>query len=119
MKMNFTAISVIFLSLSVLISSVIISNSLKNTTNDDSQILIEKATKEVMENPLLTKEEMAEYLGISEIEFDEIDRNQIHTVGRGIPYIESDSNKYYTIIGLSEWLADTDLYRSNSLEDYK
>ena len=114
MKINFTAISVIILAISVFVSAWIISNQLK--TNDISTPeSAEHKEQLVYTKQLLTKEEIAIYLGITAQEFEELDKTQIAIVGRGIPFLVSGNTKYYTIQAIEEWLSDINYYQSNDI----
>jgi hypothetical protein len=122
MKLNFISISIITLAFSVFASALIISNSLSELgISGSKQATTENKEEEIiMKKQLLSKEEIAEYLGISTKQFDEIDRRQIVSFGDGIPFMESlDGTKYYTIQAIEEWLSDTKNYLSNELSGEK
>lgn len=111
MKMNSIALSIIALAVSVLLSSIIISNSLSNLSlSSDTD---KEKEQVVMEKKFLNKTEIAQYLGISVKEFDKLDKMQISSFGKGIPYLQTDTNKYFTIQGIEDWLTDTNRYLSN------
>ena len=107
MKINFTAIS-------VFVSALIISNQLK--TNDNlTPESVEYKEQLTYTKQLLTKEEIAIYLGITTQEFEELDKRQIAVVGRGIPFLTSGNTEYYTIQGIEKWLSDINYYQSNDI----
>lgn len=119
MKLNLVSISIFTLAISVFASAFIISNS-----RSENGIFVSKlATTEYKEETirgkqLLSKEEIAEYLGISTQQFDELDKRQITSFGDGIPFLELDGTKYYTIQAIEEWLSDSKNYISNELSDF-
>ncbi|OIJ07914.1 hypothetical protein BKP35_18170 [Anaerobacillus arseniciselenatis] len=117
MKAYFTGISILFLAISVISSAFILSNS----TNKESVSTVAVSTENGEESnakQLLSKEQASDYLGISVDEFDVLDRNHVSSFGEGIPFLEINGNKYYTIQSLEEWLADTSHYLSNELSDF-
>ena len=114
MRINITAISVMVLAISVFVSALIISNSLK--TNDNSIPNSVKYEEEfINKKQLLTKDEISAYLGITAQQFDELDETQIAMVGKGIPFLVSGNTEYYTIQGIEEWLSDINYYQSNDV----
>lgn len=117
MKINFTAISVIILAISVFVSALIISTPLK-TTDNSTAVSVEQKEQLVYKKKLLTKEEIAVYLGITTQEFEELDKRQISVVGKGIPFLVSENTEYYTIQGIEKWLSDINYYQSNDVLDY-
>ena len=113
MKGNLTALSIFSLAISFLVSTVIISNSINNATNREVSLNILSSnpkSEEAVYKPLLNKEEISEYLGISVEEFDELDQIQITVLGQGIPYVETNNTRYYTIPSVEKWLADINYY---------
>jgi hypothetical protein len=120
MKLDFVSISIFTLAISVFASAFIISNSLSENGISGSKLVTTEYKEETnSEKQLLSKEEIAEYLGISTQKFDEIDKSQIASFGDGIPFIESvDGTKYYTTQAIEKWLSDTNNYLSNELSDF-
>ena len=114
MKINFTAISVIILAISVFVSAWIISNQLKTNDNSTPES-VEYKEQLTYTKQLLTKEEIAIYLGITTQEFEELDKTQIAVVGKGIPFLVSGNTEYYTIQGIEKWLSDINYYQSNDV----
>ena len=110
MKVYFTAISIFILAISIISSAYILSNSLNEKSNLTVTTSTEK-TEYSDRKPLLSKEQAADYLGISVEEFDRLDSDQVISVGEGIPYLEANENKYYTTQALEKWLSDTNHYR--------
>lgn len=120
MKINFTSISLLILSISVFFSASLISNSITNYHNDGTTISTTNKNKEDddIEKQILTKNELANYLGISIEKFDELNEWQNLSFGEGFPYFEDmNGNKYYTIQSIEKWLADNKNYK-NELKDF-
>ncbi|WP_214483077.1 hypothetical protein [Bacillus sp. SM2101] len=99
MKINFTGISIIILAISILVSSIFISNSLSDMAKSNSVSSVNSVSENSkIEMRLYSKSEIAEYMGITLSEFDGIDLNQV-LLGSGIPFIRTDDDNYYTILG--------------------
>ncbi|MGE8082125.1 hypothetical protein [Peribacillus loiseleuriae] len=109
MKLNLTTISIFILAISVIAGALIISNSTSKEHNSEIFPSTQKG-EGFLQKQLLNKEEASEYLGISVEEFDELDKIQFATFGQSIPYLETNSTKYYTIQSIEKWLADIDHY---------
>ena len=109
MKGNLTALSIFSLAISFLVSTVIISNSI-NREISLNILSSDQKSEEAVYKPLLNKEEISEYLGISVEEFDELDQMQVTIFGQGIPYVETNNTRYYTIPSVEKWLADISYY---------
>lgn len=116
MKINITAISVMVLAISVFVSALIISDSLKTNDNSLPNSVIHEE-KFINKMQLLTKDEISAYLGITTQQFDKLDKTQIAVVGKGIPFLVSENTEYYTIQGIEEWLSDINYYQSNDVLD--
>ena len=113
MKINFTSISILILSISIFASALVISNSLTNLQN--SEISDPNQEKDIKEKQIQTKKEIADYLGISIQKFDELNEWQKLNFGNGFPYLEDmNGNKYYTIQSIEEWLTDNSNYLSKN-----
>ena len=109
MKGNLTALSIFSLAISFLVSTVIISNSI-NREISLNILSSDQKSEEAVYKPLLNKEEISEYLGISVEEFNELDQIQLTVLGQGIPYVETNNTRYYTIPSVEKWLADINYY---------
>ena len=109
MRGNLTALSIFSLAISFLVSTVIISNSINGEISLNI-LSSDQKSEEAVYKPLLNKEEISEYLGISVEEFDELDQIQITVLGQGIPYVETNNTRYYTIPSVEKWLADINYY---------
>lgn len=116
MKINFTAISVIILAISIFASALIVSNQLKTTHNSTAEPV--ESTEQLTDTKqLLTKKEIAMYLGITIRQFDELDKIQIAFSGRGVPFLVLGNTQYYTIQSIEKWLSDLNNYQANELLD--
>ncbi|MFS1519487.1 hypothetical protein V1503_23970 [Bacillus sp. SCS-151] len=118
MKINFTGISIIILAISILVSSLFISNSLSDMAKSNSVSSVNSVSENSkIEMRLYSKSEIAEYMGITISEFDGIDLNQV-LLGSGIPFIRTDDDNYYTILGIQEWLSNNDTYSTYDNKDF-
>lgn len=89
--------ALIFLSFSIIISSVILSISISNLSNKELSIEIKNEQENIM-----SLEEASNYLGITSRSLEKT----METTSIGIPFLKIEGNYIFTKNGLDEWLAD-------------
>lgn len=102
MKNNLFALSIFSLAVSFVIGCWLISNSLSGIKNYN---------KKETQHQLLTKSEVANYLGISSEEVQKLTEitNGENSFTSGIPHIKIDKIDYYPKKAIDKWLLDTQL----------
>jgi len=105
MKNNLLALSIFGLGLCFVLGCWLISDSLRDKETDSN---VET------EHPLLTKSEVADYLGISEAEvqkltnlYNEYDVEGSYTIE--LPHIKIDKSYYYPKMAIDTWLLSVEL----------
>lgn len=96
-KNKFYLITIIILVVSLLVSSIIIANSLNNISNQLQKL---QTLENQSEKNILTLKEAAEYLGIQ----PETLEDTIETTSIGIPYLKLEHRYIFTRRGLDKWL---------------
>jgi hypothetical protein len=104
MKNNVNALSIVILGVCFIIGCWLISNSF-NENNVD-------APTSKHQNQLLTRSELAEYLGISETDVDKLGPQSIGTetitsTTSEIPYVKIGNTTYFPVKAIDSWLTKT------------
>jgi hypothetical protein len=102
MKNNVNALSIVFLGVCFIIGCWLISNSFNN-----NNIQLPSSNHQ---NQLLTRSELAKYLGISE---PDVDKLAPQPAGLGatkslIPYVTIGNTTYYPLKAVDSWLTKTE-----------
>jgi hypothetical protein len=94
-------ISILFLGVCIIIGSLLISYSF-NISNQDFSI---KSIETLQTHKqLLTRSELADYLGISESELIKLLSYGRENIRIGVPYIIIEDKYYYPVKAVNEWL---------------
>ncbi|HKL41263.1 MAG TPA: hypothetical protein VJ962_01585 [Clostridia bacterium] len=94
-KENKVIVVLIFLSFSIILSSLILSVTINNVSNQALSIEMKNE-----KDNILSLEEAADYLGVTTISLEKT----IETTSIGIPFLKLEGNYIFTKKGLDEWL---------------
>lgn len=115
MKNNLTAISIICLAISIVIGSKLVSDGLNSIgmniwQSQPSQIHVTTPTdNEFQYSPLMTKEDLAYYLGLNEFEIEKLGPVTIgSSTTSTIPYIKIGNTTYFSKEAIDNWLKNNE-----------
>jgi galactitol-specific phosphotransferase system IIB component len=98
----FKGISIIFLGVCLIISSLIIKKSIENIL--DMQISNTNSQQTVKN--IMNLKEAAQYLGVNSKEL----KHAVETTSVGIPCVKLDNKYIFTRKGLDKWMEDLDIF---------
>lgn len=103
MKNNLIACSIFCLAICIVLSSWLLSTSLRYESP--------KPTSQTIQHQLFTQQEVAVYLGISMVEVQKITEipNGQNSYTSEIPHIKIDNNVYYPKKAIDRWLQNIEL----------
>lgn len=101
MKNSANALSIVFLGVCLIIGCWLISNSF-----DKNNVEVPSSNRQ---NQLLTRSELAQYLGISETAVDKLGPQSIGaTTTSQIPYVKIGNTIYFPLKAIDSWLTKTE-----------
>lgn len=107
MKHYALPLSIVFLGLSIFASSVVLSSEAESETKTN---IIDKNAKEEppkqvnQQSMLMTREELANYLGIPEEKVRTLLLHEIDGLDTGMPYIKIENTYYFPRQAINQWI---------------